>query len=143
VRVFPSVLFASDKFDDKGSRTPLLDLSSIRNYALNVFAERRFSERWAVSVLAAWQFVLLDNEGASTTFNSLSDSYLNVRYSLPTSFGSLSAITSVKVPGTYPESEATSTKQIDAEGRVAMTVARMLRVCPLSSALDTSCGWAW
>ena len=135
VRVFPSILAASSKFDDDGSRTALLDLSSIGNYSLNLFAERRLGDRWAVSVLTAWQLLLMDNGGTRTGFNSLADSWFNVRYSVPISFGSLSAIASIKVPGTYPESEATSTKQVDAEGKVAMTVARLVpRVSAVLSA---------
>ena len=119
-RLFPSVLSASDKFDDGGSRTSLLDLSSLRNYSLNLFAERRFGERWSVSALTAWQVLVMDGAGV-TRVNSLADSWANVRYSMPTALGPLSAIASVKVPGTYPESEATSTKQIDVEAKAAMT----------------------
>ena len=119
-QVFPSILSASDKFDDAGSRTSLLDLSSVTNYSLNIFAERRFGERWSVSALTAWQLVLMDNSGSQTEFHSLADSWLNVRYSIPNSLGTLSAIGSVKIPGTYPESEATSTKQVDAEAKAAM-----------------------
>ena len=134
-RVFPSILFASDKFDDGGSRAALLDLSSVRNYSLNVFAERRFGERWFVSALTAWQLLSMDNNGTRTEFHSLADSWLNVRYSLPNPLGTLSAIASVKLPGTYPESEATSTKQVDAEAKAAMTFVGILpRVSAVLSA---------
>lgn len=135
LRVFPSILSASDKFDDAGSRTSLLDLSRITNYSLNIFAERRFGERWSISALTAWQLVLMDNSGSRTEFHSLADSWLNVRYSMPNALGTLSAIGSVKVPGTYPESEATSTKQVDAEAKAAMTFVSVLpRVSAVVSA---------
>lgn len=120
-RLFPSLLSATDKFDDSGSRTSLLDLGAVRNYSLNLLAERRFGERWSVSALTAWQLLVMDSAGATTRVNSLADAWLNVRYSIPTSLGPLSAIAGVKVPGTYPESEATSTKQFDAEAKAAMT----------------------
>lgn len=125
-RVFPSLLSASDKFDDSGSRTSLFDLSGVRNYSLNLFAERRFGERWSVSALTAWQILLMDNAGVKTEFHGLADSWLNVRYSIPVSLGALSVIGSLKVPGTYPESEATSTKQLDAEVKAAMTFVGIL-----------------
>lgn len=135
VRLFPSVLFASDKFDDTGSRTPLLGLSSIQNYSVNVFVERYLGERWSVSALTAWQHVRMDTEGVGNEFHSLADSYLNVRYSLPAASGTLFAIGSVKVPGTYPESEATGTKQVDAEGKVAIAFTEVLpRVSAVLSA---------
>ena len=134
-RVFPSILSASEKFDDAGSRTALLGLNSIKNYSLNIFAERRLGDRWAFSVLTAWQILLMNNNGTRTEFNSLADSWLNLRYTVPNSFGSLSAIASLKVPGTYPESEATSTKQVDAEGKIVAMIAQLApRVSAIVSA---------
>ena len=82
-RVFPSILSASEKFDDAGSRTALLGLNSIKNYSLNIFAERRLGDRWAFSVLTAWQILLMNNNGTRTEFNSLADSLLNLRYTVP------------------------------------------------------------
>lgn len=132
VRVFTTALFTSGKFDDAGNRTSLGEGNGISNYGLNAFFERRLGERFAVSALVAGQVLVIDQPTGSQTITSLSDSLLSGRYTVPFSWGSLSAVATVKLPGTYPESEATGAKQIDAEAKVVVALPRLLaRVSPL------------
>jgi hypothetical protein len=97
------------------------------NYALNLLAERRLGQRWHLSALSGWQLLDLRDAAGTSHVSSLTDSFLSARYAVPVSWGALSAITSVKVPGTYPESSLTSTKQLDAEVGGLATIAAWSR----------------
>ncbi len=122
LRTFGSFLTASERLDASADRVPLTAGGSLQNYALNVYAERRFGERWAASVLLAGQALHIDGAQTSDTIWSLSDSYATGRYTLPIEGGALTGLIAVKVPGTYPESEATGAKQVDQETRLLLSV---------------------
>ncbi len=122
LRTFGSFLTASERLDASADRVPLSAGGSIQNYALNVYAERRFGERWAASVLLAGQALHIDGAQTSDTVWSLSDSYATGRYTVPFEGGALTGLIAVKVPGTYPESEATGAKQVDQETRLLVSL---------------------
>lgn len=122
LRTFGSFLTASERLDASADRVPLTSGGSIQNYALNVYAERRFGGGWAASVLVAGQALHVDGAQTSDTVWSLSDSYATARYTLPVEGGALTGLIAVKVPGTYPESEATGAKQVDQETRLLFSL---------------------
>ena len=113
--VFPSYLRATSAFDDSGMSVAMPTGTRVENYTLNAYGERRFGDRWAASALVGWQELRMREAGVTRNVSSVADSYLAVRHSDPLSWGALSAIGTVKVPGTYPESTLTSTKQVDAQ----------------------------
>jgi hypothetical protein len=115
LQLFPSFLRATHAFDDRGTSLAMPAGTRVENYTLNAYAERRFGEGWAVSALTGWQELRLREGGADRRVSSLADSFLGLRRSDARSWGTLSAIGSVKVPGTYPESALTSTKQVDGQ----------------------------
>lgn len=129
-RVFPTYLHASEAFDDSGTRLALPSGARVENYTLNAYAERRLGDRWAVSALAGWQRLDLREGGASRRVSSLSDSFFALRRTDAASWGAVSTIATVKVPGTYPESTLTSTKQVDGQVELlaSMKPARWLGV---------------
>ena len=122
LRAFSSFLTASERLDAAADRVPLTAGGSIQNYALNLYAERRFGERWAASVLLAGQALHIDGGTTSDTVWSLSDSYATGRYTVPFDGGAWTGLIAVKVPGTYPESEATGAKQVDQETRLLLSL---------------------
>ena len=113
--VFPSYLRATSAFDDGGMALSMPAGTRVENYTLNAFAERRLGERWAVSALTGWQELRLSEGGVDRTVSSLTDSFLAVRHSDRASWGTLSAVATVKLPGTYPESSLTAAKQVDTQ----------------------------
>jgi hypothetical protein len=127
VRIFTSYLHSSSAFNDGGSTVQMASGSRAVNYALNLLAERRLGQRWHLSALSGWQLLDLRDAAGTSHVSSLTDSFLSARYAVPVSWGALSAITSVKVPGTYPESSLTSTKQLDAEVGGLATIAAWSR----------------
>ena len=122
VTVFPSYLRATSAFDDTGMASSMSPGTRVENYTLNAYAERRLGDRWAVSALTGWQELRLQEAGANRSISSLADSFLAVRHSDAMSWGVLSAIGTVKVPGTYAESSLTSAKQVDAQIEVLAAV---------------------
>ena len=122
LRVYTSFLTASEKFDDAADLVPLANGGSLQNYGLNAYAEYRVTGRIAASVLTGAQALVINGGAAADTVWSISDSYLAVRYMLPLGWGSLSGVVSVRIPGTYPESEATGAKQVDQENKLLLAV---------------------
>jgi hypothetical protein len=122
LRAYTSFLTASDKLDDSAERVPLANGGSVQNYGLNAFAEYRFTGRIAASVLTGAQALVIHGDGTMETVWSMSDSFLAGRYTLPLGWGSLSGVASVKIPGTYPESEATGAKEVDQENKLLLAV---------------------
>lgn len=122
LRVFPSVLVSTGAFDDDGMRSTLAGADRITLMALNVYAERRFGPRWAVAATTSLQRLSVDLPQESDTLSDLGDTFLSARHSDAFSFGSLSIVASAKVPGTYPDSAVTSSRQFDAEGKVILAV---------------------
>jgi hypothetical protein len=120
--LFPSYLRATRAFDDDGMAASMPVGTRVENYTLNAYAERRLGDQWAVSALTGWQELRLREAGTSRSVSSLADSFLSVRHSDATSWGALSAIATVKVPGTYVESALTSAKQVDAQLEVLASV---------------------
>jgi hypothetical protein len=114
-RLFPTYLRASHAFDDGGTAVAMPAGTRVENYTLNAYAERRLGERWAFSGLTGWQLLDLRESGASRRVASLADSFLALRRTDPRSWGALSAVGTVKIPGTYPETTLTSTKQVDGQ----------------------------
>lgn len=120
VRVFPSVLLSTRSFDDHGMRAPLVGADRVSLAALNAFAERRFGAAWAISAATSLQRVETTGPGGSRAFTDVGDSFLSARHGTPLPFGNLSFAASVKIPGTYPDTALTSSKQIDAEARAIL-----------------------
>lgn len=133
VWLFPSLLTATRSYGDTASLVPLTGADRISSHALNAYVERRVGSSWGASVLAAFQHLAFDRSAGSDTVTSLSDVFLSVRHTDRWSWGSLSAVATVKVPGTYPESALTSAKQTDVEGKVLAAV-------PLASSVSAVVG---
>lgn len=125
VRPFFSFLTATRKLDGAGNRTELGSAERISNYALNVFGEWRLGERTAVSALVAVQHLAIRAQAGTTRVTSLADSFVTGRYALPLGWGALALLAGVKVPGSYPESEATGAKQVDVESRAVLVIDRL------------------
>lgn len=115
ITVYPSYLRATRSFDGDGMQAALPAGTSVENYTLNVYGERRLGERWALSALTGWQELRLREAGAARSVSSLGDSFLSVRHSDALGWGAIAAVATVKIPGTYPESTLTSAKQADAQ----------------------------
>ncbi|MBI2394876.1 MAG: hypothetical protein HYV09_35230 [Deltaproteobacteria bacterium] len=125
LRPFLSFLTAAGKLDQAGNRVALGSGTRISNYAVNLFGELRLGERWAVSALVAGQHLAIEGPSGTQRVTSLSDSFATGRYAVPLGWGTFAVFAGVKVPGTYPESEATGAKQFDVEGRTVLAVDRL------------------
>ncbi|MEK6606861.1 MAG: hypothetical protein AABZ30_04295 [Myxococcota bacterium] len=125
-RAFFSYLDATRKFGHDGTRAPLVGDGSVRNLGVNGFVERRFGDRWAASVLTGGQMLRVRASGTTDTVWSLADSVLTGRVALPVGAAHVAIPVSLKIPGTYPESEATGAKQIDQETRIVIAVPAVL-----------------
>lgn len=126
LRIFSSFLHASEKLDADARRVEMESGGSIRNYGLNAYGEYRFSRRWAASLLTGVQRLDIDAPIGDDTIWSLSDTQISARFEWALSpVVSLAGAVSVKLPGTYPESEATGAKQIDQETKVFVVVHRL------------------
>ena len=125
VRTLAAFLTADRMFDDAGERAPLAAAGGIQGYSLTAYVEYQVATRWALSASTGGQLLLIDGMTGVTggdTVWSLTDSYVAGRFTHPVRWGSASLIASVKIPGTYPESEATGTKQLDQETKVVLAV---------------------
>ncbi|MEK6606694.1 MAG: hypothetical protein AABZ30_03445 [Myxococcota bacterium] len=125
VRPFASLLTASEKFGGSGARGDLAAGGRVTNVGLNLLAEVRLGEAWAVSAVTGGQRLVFASSAGSETVTSLGDGFASGRFAQPLGWGSLAAIVTGKIPGTYPESEATGAKQVDIEGKLALAVARL------------------
>lgn len=117
LRAFVSVLYANEKLDGAGDREALAGDGSITNYALNLFGEARFLRAFAASVLVPVQHLSIKGI-EDDSFWSLGDTFFQLRYTREFGHASASGLVALKVPGTYPESEATSARQIDQETKL-------------------------
>jgi hypothetical protein len=122
LEVFQSVLVSTGAFDDHGMRADLVGADRITLMALSAHAERRFGPRWAVSATTSFQRLSVELPQSSDTLHDLGDTLLSARHSDVLPFGSLSIAATVRVPGTYPDSAVTSSKQVDAEGKLILAV---------------------
>jgi hypothetical protein len=126
LRLWTSFLHASERLDADARRVELLGGGSIRNYGLNGYAEVRIGDAAAVSLMTGVQRLDIDSPDAGETICSLSDTQLSARLSWHLNPGvSLIGAIAVKLPGTYPESEATGAKQIDQETKFLVAVHRL------------------
>lgn len=126
LRVFGSFLTADRRFDGGGERVVLSGGGRVDNLAMNLLVERRLGDRWAVSALAAAQRLAITSPDAPVTNWGLGDSFVASRCSLlPRSWGSVLALGTVKIPGTYPEGEGTGAKQVDVEGKALLSLPRL------------------
>lgn len=126
VRVFTSFLHASEKLDDDATRVPFSAGGSIRNLGLNVYVGAQVSDAFSASVFTGVQRLEIDSATGGDTIVSLADTQLTLRYRVPlaTQVDVIGAATT-KIPGTYPESEATGTKQVDQEAKVLVAIKRL------------------
>lgn len=115
ISLFPSYLRAVSVFDDRGATLAMAEGGLVENLSLNAYVERTIAERWTISGVTAWQFLRIREPTETRSITSLGDSLLSVRYAMP--FGWLTHATSatLKLPGTYPDTPFTSTKQVDAQ----------------------------
>lgn len=126
VRLFTSFLHATEKFDDDAALADLSSGGRVRNYGLNSYAEYRIDRRWAASALVGVQRVdVMGGSGGDQTLWSLSDSQIAGRYTRALGGWSIAMIAGLKIPGTYPENEATGAKQIDQETKMLLIIPRM------------------
>ncbi len=126
LQLFGSFLHASEKLDGNAQRVALEGGGSIRNVGFNIYGEYRFARGWAASLLTGVQRLDVDMPGAPDTIYSVSDTQISGRYTRDVSPAvSVTAAVSVKLPGTYPESEATGVKQIDLETKLLAAVHRL------------------
>ena len=126
LRLLPIVLSTDGGFDEHGMRIPLVAADRITLVSGNAYVERRLGTSFAVAAFTGWQVLLIDEAAGHRRVTSLGDSFLSGRYETRFDWGSLATLATVKIPGTYPESAATSTKQVDAEARLVASVPEFL-----------------
>lgn len=123
LRLYTSFLYATEKFDNEATRVDLTGAGRIRNLGLNGYVERRFGRGFAASALVGVQRLdFAGDAGDEQTIWSLADTQISGRYARALGTWSLALLVSVKLPGTYPESEATGAKQLDQESKLLLVI---------------------
>lgn len=124
VRALAAFLTADRKFDDGGQRVALTDDAAIQSWSVTGYLEYRLARRWALSASTGGQLLLIDGATSEDSVWSLTDSYAGGRFTYPLGrdWGSVSLVANVKIPGTYPESEATGAKQVDQETKAVLAI---------------------
>lgn len=126
LRLYTSFLYATEKLDGDAARIDLTEAGRIRNYGLNGYVEHRFDRRFAASALVGVQRLdFMGGAGGEQTIWSFADTQVAGRYARALGSWSLAMIVGIKLPGTYPESEATGAKQIDQESKLLLVIPRL------------------